>query len=182
MEINDVIKEVAKLLGLSNVLSANLDGNSFDAQTQKDINLIVSSTNEVLSDIAIDYMPLKAKEHIVVENGVFDLTTLTKPFHKLIKVETSQQFRLFRENLFIRDGVYDVVYTYLPEVYELGDSIDDFDSRLTLYALCYGVAAEFCLISGNYSESELWASRYDESMRAVMRSAGIPTLKNRRWI
>ena len=182
MEIKDVIKEVATLLGLSNVSGANLDADSFDSQTQKDINLIISSTNEVLCEVATDFLPLKTKETVTVANGCFDLTTLTHDFHKLVEVDTSESYYVLRENLYIKDGTYDVTYTYLPEIYELNDEIEDIDLRLTLFALSYGVAAEYCLISGNYSESELWASRFNDAMRVATRNTKIPKLKERRWI
>ena len=182
MEMNDVIKEVATLLGLSNVMGANLDADNFDTQTQKDLNLLISSTNEVLCDIATDYLPLKAEESVTVSGNSFDLTTLSHTFHKLTRVNTKEPYKVLRETLFIKDGTYDLEYTYLPEIYELGDEIEDIDPRLTLFALSYGVSAEYCLISGNYSESELWLSRFEDAMRVATRSAKIPTLKERRWI
>ena len=60
MKVKDVIKQVAIFLGLTNVMDANLDNfDNLDLQTKKDINLILSSVNEVLCDIATDYLFLQ---------------------------------------------------------------------------------------------------------------------------
>ena len=182
MEINDVIKEVANMLQLSNVYNANFDADSFDTQIQRDINLIVSCVNEVLCDIATDHLPLKATETITVSGGSFDLLTLSNTFHKLISVDTNKQYKIEGDNLIIENGTYKITYCFLPEVYEFGDTIEDFDARLTIYALAFGVCAEYCLISGNYSESEMWNSRFESAMQIAKRKNGVTKLKERRWI
>ena len=71
---------------------------------------------------------------------------------------------------------------YLPEVYEIDDEFFEFDSRLTIYALCFGIAGEFCLISGNYSESELWNSKYESAMQVATSQNRVFSLRQRRWI
>lgn len=182
MEINDVIKEVANMLQLSNVYSANFDADSFDTQTQKDINLIVSCINEVLCDIATDHLPLKKTETILVSGGVYQLSNLSNTFHKLIEVKTNKPYNVELENLYIENGTYEITYSFLPDIYEFGDTIENFDTRLTMYALCFGVAAEYCLISGNYNESEMWNSRFESAMQVAKRKNGLTKLKERRWI
>lgn len=182
MNINDVIKIIANLLQLNNLIDADLDSyDTLDAQTQKDINLIVSSTNEVLSDIATDYFPLKATEQIIVSNGSFDLKNLSHDFHKLLSVETTDFYDVEMETLKIKNGSYKLTYSYLPEVLELGDDIE-VDKRVTIYALCFGVCAEFCLVSGNYAESEMWNSKYQNAINVCKRSLKMPELKHRRWL
>ena len=75
MKVNDIVKQVATYLQLTNVMGANLSNfENLDAQTKKDINLIVSSMNEVLTDVATDYLPLFETETVEVQNGSFDLT------------------------------------------------------------------------------------------------------------
>ena len=183
MEINKVIKQVATLLQLTNVIDANLDNfENLDAQTKKDINLIISSINEVLSDVATEYIPLKASESITVSGGTFDLTTLENTFYKLHKVKTDKKYVVDFETLHIEDGTYTVEYYYLPEEYELSDDIEDFANTLTVYNLSYGVAGEFCLISGNYSEAEMWNGKFENCMEAIKKPHRVAQLKQRRWL
>lgn len=183
MKINDVIKQVANMLQLTNVASANLTiFENLDSQTQKDINLLVSCINEVLCDIATDHLPLKAIENITVSNGQFSLNSLSNTFHKLISINTSKNYSIELETLKIENGTYQLTYAYLPEEYDIDDTITDCDKRLTLYALCFGVAAEYCLILGNYSESEMWNSRFESAMQIAKRNSKMPKLKERRWI
>ena len=183
MKINDIIKEVAVMLQLSNVSSANLSNfENLDTQTQKDINLLLSCANEVLSDIATDHLPLKYTEEINVSGGEYALSGLSKTFHKLISVSTTEDYFIELDTLKIKSGTYKITYSFLPEIYEIGDTISDCDKKVTSYALCFGIAAEYCLICGNYSESEMWNSRFDSAIQIAKRSAKMPMLKGRRWI
>ena len=182
MEINDVIKQVATYLQMSNVTGANLENvENLDTQTVRDINLILSCINEVLCDISTDYLPLKASEEITVLNGEFSLSGLSQDFHKLISISPNLPHVIRQNTLYVDSGTYSVEYQYLPEVYEVGDTIEDFDTRLTIYALSFGVAAEFCLISGNYSESEMWNSRFESAMQVAKRR-NLVNLKGRKWL
>ena len=184
MKVNDVIKQVAVFLGLTNVMNADLDDfDNLDSQTKKDINLILSSVNEVLCDIATDYLTLQKEEEIEVSGGSFDFSDLSEAFYKFDGIDTTKDYKIDFESLTIEDGTYKVKYQYLPEIYELGDTISGFE-RLTIYALCYGVAEEFCLISGNYSESEMWQNKFQNAMCVAKKpvNAKVRTLKQRRWI
>ncbi|HAJ77702.1 MAG TPA: hypothetical protein DCO89_01360 [Clostridiales bacterium] len=183
MKINDVIKEVAIMLQLSNVSSAYLSNfENLDTQTQRDVNLLLSCANEVLSDIATDHLPLKFAEEITVTSGQFNLSGLSKTFHKLISIETAEDYSIELDTLKIKSGKYKITYNFLPEIYEIGDTIADCDIRITSYALGFGIAAEYCLICGNYSESEMWNSRFESAVQIARRSAKMPKLKERRWI
>ena len=184
MKVKDVIKQVAIFLGLTNVMDANLDNfENLNLQTKKDINLILSSVNEVLCDIATDYLFLEKEENIAVSGGSFDFSNLTEAYYKFVDLKTTKDYKIDFESLKIEDGTYVIRYQYLPKNYALTDTISGFE-RLTLYALCYGVAEEFCLISGNYSESEMWHSKFENAMNVAQKpvNAKVRTLKNRRWL
>lgn len=182
MEVENVIKQVATLLQLTNVMEADFENfENLDVQTKKDINLILSSINEVLCDVATEYLPLKKSESITVSGGEFDLTTLTN-FYKLLSVKTNNEYTLDFETLKIDDGTYKIEYMHLPEIYEIDDEITEFDSRLTTYNLAYGVAGEFCIISGNYSEAEMWNSKFLNAMEDFKKPHKVAKLKTRRWL
>lgn len=184
MKVKDVIKQVAIFLGLTNVIDANLDDfENLDLQTKKDINLILSSVNEVLCDIATDYLLLQKEETIEVSGGSFCFSDLSEAFYKFESIDTTNDYKIDFETLKIEDGTYTIRYQYLPKICEISDTISGFE-RLTLYALCYGVAEEFCLISGNYAESEMWHSKFENAMMVAKRpiNAKLGTLKQRRWI
>lgn len=184
MKVKDIIKQVAIFLGLTNVMDANLDNfDNLDLQTKKDINLILSSVNEVLCDIATDYLFLQKEETIEVSEGSFSFSNLSKAFYKFVSIDTTKDYKIDFETLIIEDGTYNIKYQYLPDIYKLTDTITGFE-RLTQYALCYGIAEEFCLISGNYSESEMWHSKFENAMLVAKRpvNAKVKTLKQRRWI
>lgn len=183
MKVNDIVKQVATFLQLSNIASANLaQFDECDEQTKKDVELVVSCINEILSDVATDYLPLEYVEDIEVFDGSFDLLTLSKDFHKIVKINTSNPYKVVGDTLFVDSGKYTITYRYLPKMVALNDEIEGFSRALTPYAISYGVASEYCLICGNYSESEMWGSRYDNAMQIAMRMCKIVSLKERRWI
>ena len=155
---------------------------TFDTQTKRDINLIISCINSVVCEIATEHLFLKETESIEVGGGEFELANLSKSFHKLVKVNTTKKYSVKNEKLYIQDGRYDVTYYYIPDEYGFEDEITEFSGRLSIYALCFGVAGEYCLISGNYSESEMWNSRFESAMQSAKRGVKIPNLKERKWL
>lgn len=181
MKVKDVIKQVAILLQLQNLVDANLDDyDNLEEQTKKDANLIISSLNEVLCDISIDFITLVNEETIIVENGEFELSTLEKDLHKIISINTESEYFTAENKLHIKDGSYLVKYSYLPDIKTIGSEIIEFE-KLTIYALSYGVASEYCLICGNYSESEMWNSKFLKSMQSLTTKVGVFNLKSRRY-
>ena len=182
MSVKEVIKQVAILLQLNNLIDANLDDyENLDSQTKKDINIVVSCINEVLCDISTDYLMLETTETIDVKEGTFDLANLSKVFYKMISFVPLNEYKIEYNNLLVKDGKYKITYNYLPEIVGLDDDIV-YDNRLTIYGLCYGVAKEYCLVCGNYSESEMWESKFISAMQIAVRKSGTVFLKQRRWI
>ncbi|MGN1222383.1 MAG: hypothetical protein ACI4TT_04040 [Christensenellales bacterium] len=182
MSVKEVIKQVAILLQLNNLIDANLDDyENLDSQTKKDINIVVSCINEVLCDISTDYLMLETTETIEVKEGTFDLANLSKVFYKMISFVPLNEYKIEYNNLLVKDGKYKITYNYLPEIVGLDDNIV-YDNRSTIYGLCYGVAKEYCLVCGNYSESEMWESKFISAMQIAVRKSGTVFLKQRRWI
>lgn len=182
MSVKEVLKQVAMFLQLNNLIDANLDDfENLDDQTKRDANILVSSVNEVLCDISTEYMPLVATESITVLDGSFDVENLSKDFYKVAKFGNNDSYKINLNNILAKDGIYDLTYSYLPEVVGLDDKIV-FDKRLTKFALSYGVAKEYCLICGNYAEAEMWESKFKNAMLGTTKSAGVASLKHRRWI
>lgn len=182
MSVKEVIKQVAIMLQLYNLIDANLDEfNNLDDQTKRDINVIVSCINEVLCDISTDYLLLETTEDINVENEIFDLSNLQKVFYKVVKFDNTTEYKITYNNLQTKNGKHIITYNYLPEIVNLNSEIN-YDSRLTLYGLCYGVAKEYCLVCGNYAESEMWESKFNNAMQIAKRKSGSVSLKSRRWI
>ena len=182
MSVKEIIKQVAILLQLNDLIDANLDDyENLDSQLKKDINVVISCINEVLCDIATDHLLLEATEEIEVIDEMFDLSKLQKVFYKLVKFYDYNAYKIEFNNLITKSGKYKITYNYLPEIVNIDDQIN-YDSRLTIYAICYGVAKEYCLVCGNYGESEMWESKFNNAMQVAVRKSGCVSLKPRRWI
>lgn len=182
MSVKEVIKQVAIMLQLYDVIDADLDNyDNLNEQTKRDINIIVSCINEVLCDISTDYLLLETTETIKVVDGSFDLANLKEVFYKLVKFESNHAYSITYNSLQTKDGVYKMTYNYLPNIVKLSDNIT-YDNRLTIYGLSYGVAKEYCLVCGNYAESEMWESKFVNAMQIACRKPCSVNLAKRRWL
>ena len=57
-----------------------------------------------------------------------------------------------------------VEYAYLPGYCKLDSDVPDFGATVDERTLCYGINAEYCMVSGLYDESNLWRTRFDYAM------------------
>ena len=184
MEVKNLVKEVATLLQLSNVLALDLDDveelQSMDDLTERDVNLIVNCLNQTLTTIATEYIELLTSENITVVNGEFDLDDLEKNFYKIKRVENNEKFEIVDNKLRLNNGNYKIIYSYYPEELELNDEFD-FYENLSKYAICYGICSQYCLILGDFAQSETWESKFENAMEMAKSQLKVMSIKNRRW-
>jgi len=184
MEVKDLVKDVAELLQLSNVLELDFDDAddmaSIDSTTQRDIDLIVSCLNQVLNRIATEYIELLKKETITIENGTFDLSALDEKYFKVKKLGKGQKYKIADGNLLTESGEYEIVYSYLPEEVDFDDEFDYFDN-LSKFAIYYGICSEFLMILGDFSQSEIWESKFENAMDIAKSSPRVVDIKQKRW-
>ena len=185
MEVKNLVKEVANFLQLSNVLAVDLDDETelagMDDLTKRDVNLIVSCLNQTLTTIATEYVELLTSENITVQNGQFNLDDLEKKCYKIKKVGNFEKFEIVGNKLKLDDGNYDIIYSYFPEELELDDEFD-FYENLSKYAICYGICSEYCLILGDFSQSETWESKFENAMEMAKSQLKVVSIKSRRWL
>lgn len=48
--------------------------------------------------------------------------------------------------------------------------------------MAYGVAAEYCLICGNFEESECWENRYKDEIERLRPHERPRDIRARRWV
>lgn len=185
MKVNDIIKDVANLLQLSDVLDFDFETDTLSNEselTQRDINLIVKCLNQVLTRIATEHFEFLKKESITINNGSFNLSNLTEQFYKIKSVNKNKKFKVVDGKLIVdEDGTYEVVYSYIPEEFEIGDEFD-FCENLSKFAICYGICSEYCLILGDFAQSETWESKFENSLDSAKSDLRIPKIRPRRWI
>lgn len=184
MEVKNLVREVAELLQLSNILSVDFDDAdemaAIDSTTQRDIDLIVKCLNLVLHRIATEYVELLKKEPIMVSNGAFDLTMLDEKIYKVKKVVGCEKYQVVNDKLFAENGNYEIVYSYFPEKLDFDDTLEYFEN-LSQFAIYYGICSEFLMILGDFSQSEIWESKFENAMEMAKTDLKVVNVKHKRW-
>lgn len=201
MKLREIIKLSSIMLGLDDILTMEelyntsfdiTDENSYlqsDEETNainiRNLNLLVRCFNLAYSEIATDYVSLKFKETIEVATGYIDLGTLTKKFYKLINIENSKgkkvKFEMYSNKLYLENGIYTIIYSYIPEFATLNTELETFDGKILDRVFAYGLNKEYCYISGLYSEAESWKNKFEDSLKLVLLKQNF-NLPRRRWL
>lgn len=150
------------------------------------VNRVKLCLNNVLEDIACDYINCVFQEKITMRAGqkfTFDL--LEKNIisvKKLIKNGNEVDFTLYCDGISVKeDGEYMICYNYLPAVDLENDKIEYFSPRLTNRIVSYGVTCEYLLLEGRYDEAGLWESRYRDALKGLSRLKKNVKVKRRVW-
>lgn len=154
------------------------------ADNDKDDSLLFYLKN-VINEVASEFIPVYTSEKINVTGGRADIGNLTKTPIKITSVGNDEQNLEFEEFPFgLRlkkplDGEVRVTYSYLPV---FADEEDDLPYReYLLRALCFGLCAEYCLVSGIETEAQMWDMRYKDAIREAAFPRGEHLLRQRGW-
>ena len=184
MQVKDLVKEVANFLQLTNVLDVDFDDSeemaAIDSVIQRDIDLIVKCLNQVLTRIATEEIELLKIETINVSNGQFDLDGLDEQFCKIKRLGDNKKFKVVGTKLIAEDGEYELLYSYIPEEIDFDDDIEIYQN-LSKYVLIYGICSEFLMIMGDFSQSEIYESKFEVAIESVKRDLKVVNPKQRRW-
>lgn len=171
MTVKDVIIGAAQILDETALCSALTDENATltDENAEKK-NKLLKCFNDVLFEIAAEYCPLAEEEES--DAGKILFSSFSKAPLKIKCVfcgDESIGFRLGTNYIETekRAGKVNVVYEYVPE--EKTETMA-FDYEKTPYGktvFCYGIAAEYCLITGRISDAANWESRFKNALTAV---------------
>lgn len=170
MTVRDVLKDVARMVGdeeLYDTLNAETENNL--AATELKTKIMLKCFNDVLFETAIDYLPLETEEGITL--GRVEYKSLSKTpikIKKVVRGKESVKFFLgcdyFETETFSSDNSGCVIYEYLPVERSIDDLFEYDKTAMGKTGFCYGVAAEYCLISGRFSEAENWESRFKNAI------------------
>lgn len=170
LKMRDCVLTAAVLLQLESVVSA-LDESAeqgADAETAREIALLTRCGNLVLHEIASEYIPLRVSERVTVRNKRFDYSALSRKAVDIYSVKRagkSVPFRQFYDSFTVgSDGDYTVEYSFEPLRLDLGGVSEFAGNKPSARTVAYGIACEYCLISGMSDEAVLWDKRYKDSL------------------
>ena len=180
MEINNVLEKVASLLDLPD------DVVSEESSDEKCLNQLVLAFNNVLCEVAEEYLPFYKTEKLVSFGGKIAYADFSERVYKIkgVSDQTDKKVKFKQKAEYlevVEDGEYEITYTYLPKEVEFGGTVDT-PINLSERTMAYGVAGEFALITGRYDDSVNYDGRFSGAISASRRGVKERRLPYRRCL
>ena len=184
MLVKDVIKEAGELVGIATAVNAFLDGEKNVGE--KVVETLLTCYQLVENELALDYYPLVTEEEIATDTGKLDFEILQKPVVRFLAVRDVYgkhlPYDLYVGYLKTEPGILKIKYTYTPTTKKDRDGVCECALGVSSRMMAYGVASEYCFISGLYEEGEVFAKKYREAIASVYRVQKSKTISSRRWV
>ena len=191
MKIFDAVYTAAVFLQLDS-LCDGLNAEGFDAagwraelsgEDAAELDILLRCCDLVLCELSEEF-PLLAAVNATAQDGRIDYGVLPQ-FTHIYKVESGNKrvpFREYHDGIHVqKDGAYTVTYAYAPPKAVLsGDSPyagNTPSARLT----AYGIAREYCVISGMQDEAALWDARFTACAQSESRPRKSQCVRQRVW-
>ena len=163
MKIKEIIKNVAVVLGLGDVVELiNDGGNTKELLGNINYSILVRCASFVVTNIATNYIPLIDKQSFDVVDGKIRLSAFSQPFISARSVKRNGrvvEYKLYTGHLKVPNGRHEVEYSYLPCI-KTGEEQNPFE--VAPVALEYGILAEYSFISGMFNEANVWSEKFTE--------------------
>ncbi|MDD4685756.1 MAG: hypothetical protein PHI76_00485 [Clostridia bacterium] len=189
MKLKEIIETSLVLLGRSELLETSLfDENISEEITesqQKEIDFLVRCFNLIYKETSADYLPLLYEEKITFKNGQFEFNLLTESILEVYRLydnnDNNISYKIFSNYIKANANSANIIYSFIPDNLNLDEEVLLFGGKLLPQVLAYGIAREYCLISGEHSEADIWEKRYKDGIKIAMRKKSQIKIKPRRW-
>ena len=193
MLVKDIAAQAAFLLGKQEV-SDYLKGDSdvtpeYTEQEEKalvkEANTLLRCYNIVENEIALDYLPLTAEETVTSSTGALPYSSFLHTPVTILSVTDEYgnklPFTIFPEYVKTHKGTAVITYAYSPRTKAMEDG-SEYGARVPERLLSYGVACEYCLVSGLYDEALLWDKKYKDALLCAHSASRPHVIRSRRWV
>lgn len=156
-----------------------------NAQSEKDLRLILDCINITQMQICTDFHLLDCTDEIEVENKQILIDTLSQKLYKIKSIMGNGEkikYSFVGDKILLENGKVSVKYAYVPKEVDFDDSIESHNGNLTLLSVAYGVCYHFCLIKGITDEAEKWQEKFEKSLTSNFKKISEIKIKPRRWL
>ena len=185
MKVKEVVLAAAGLLGIKKEMEEYVSSTSITAK--KKVEEFVDCFNFVENELALNYVPLQTKGTFLVQNGVVGFNLFTQEPARVISV-TDENGKKLDYTIFPADirlpadvNVAKIEYAFLPKRKTIEDD-SDYQSRVSVALMAYGVAAEYCAMQGLYTEAAFWGQKYKESIPRTQERQRGGKIPSRKWV
>ncbi len=182
--VRDAVLAAAQTLGISEEVSQYLDGEGSEAG-ERYAALLLRGFRSVENEMALDYLPLMAEEELVSATGEISYQSLQQSVARVLCVEDewgrSLKYKLFPDYVKTKVGKVKITYAYTPSEKDF-EGVSDYQTGVSVRLFAYGIAAEYCLATGDTEAASAWDKRYKDAVRAAYRLRPCKKIRSRRWV
>lgn len=183
LAVEDVVFLAADLLGVRECINRVMTGGA-DQSDQAICEALVRAYNMMENEIATEYAPIVYEETISCVHGKYEYESLHRDPAYIIAVYDNLgaevEIKLYPTYFELRNGNYNVRYATFPTTKGIGDD-SELPSAVSERVAAYGVAAEYCVQNGLYTEHAVWDKKYKTALTATLKTRGSKVMKGRSW-
>ncbi len=193
MKIFDAVYTAAVFLQLDELCDA-LNAEDFDVnnpaesmteELYKELDILTRCCNLVIGELAESDFPLKTKCELNASAGRVNYADFGKKVTDILSVAGDGKRLPFKEyfDCFTVPyyGKVEVSFTFAPEFTPLNGVSPYSGNKPSARLVAYGIAREYCLISGMTDDAAMWDGRFSAAATEQAYARGSKTVPARRW-
>ena len=189
MTAKNVITLVVQYLGEYDLLSTTtLGGNTAPSseQTAK-LNKLFSCVNDTIQTLSTMYFPLKYKQSITSQTGIYQFNSLQKELLEIIKLTDMYnydvKYEFFPAHFEAKNGTLNIEYTYLPDnATTFNQDLDIAKNFVTTRIVALGTISKYFMCLGMYNDANEWNKMFETACKVAKRRKDNVVIKKRRWL
>ena len=172
MKISEIVKNSATLLAREDVVKyLSNENEEVSHETLETVNLLTRLSNLVIRELAEGLILITKEVEVLGKTSVKFLELGIEPLDIIAVYDRNGDKLKFSKDAYglTANGslIYRIVYSYLPDNYDLHDTIGKFEKSISSAVLAYGVCAEFCLVEARFDEAFMWNDRFVNGVHAI---------------
>ncbi len=184
MKVRYIIADALKILGRSALASSLEECKDFTDEEQETVQTLLFCYNAVEDELSRNGFELVTEEQLSSVSGMFYFNKFSAPVLKILNVKVGGAevaYTLFPLYIRVNSPFLTVTYSYPPEKKEL-DGKSSYGEEIGVRVFSYGVLAEYFLINGETSASQMWEERYRAEISRLKLKLHGTCVAARRWV
>ena len=160
-------------------------GSDASDEDKNDVEILLKCLNLILSEIAIDYLPIVKRKTITLSDKKVDVKSIDSRIQEVLSLKDggiNVPYKILGNDLYADANCCEIEYKVHPTEVALTDTCEDFAGRIAGRVLAYGVCMEYCFISLLYDDAQVWENKFKNALMADCRKKSELRLKKRRFI
>ncbi|MGN1234417.1 MAG: hypothetical protein ACI4U2_00360, partial [Christensenellaceae bacterium] len=149
-----------------------------------EVDKLIDAYNVVEQDIAVNYQALVKRESVSSTDGNIYYSSLSAPLVNVLRIEKTGAetvYRIYPDRIETEEGTLDLIYCYLPRTKQIEDESECMPN-IPLAVIAYGVAAEYHMMNGLFSEATAYEKRYQDGLLAARAVSPKRRMRRRSWV